>query len=328
MRIFTLLILFACVGPVVADPSYPLRSVDDLRRVEDRIHVVVARSLPATVSLYSKKIGSFGSGVVVSEDGLVLTAGHVVQGLEEVTVVFPGGEEFEASVLGSNLGRDAAMVRIREAGDWPFVPVAQSDPEIGDLVVALGHAGGFKAVRTPPVRFGRIRARDRKGFFASDCTLIGGDSGGPLFNLEGEVIGIHSNIAKELSQNQHTGIGNFLREWDTLLEEGNERGRLIINPMLDPERPVMGIVPSEDREGQLGVRISEVRRETPAAAADLRVGDIVLRIDETAIKTRKSLYVSVLDHNAGDEIQIDILREGNVMSKRLRLARLEDVNSN
>ena len=328
VRIFTLFLIPAFAGLVAADPPQPpLRSLDDLRRVEAQVQGVVEKALPATVSIFSSKVGSYGSGVVVSEAGLVLTAGHVVQGLEKVTVVFPGGEEVTGTVLGSNLARDAAMVRIDEKGPWPFAPIARKNSAIGDLVVSLGHAGGYDAVRSPPVRFGRVRARDRKGFIASDCTLIGGDSGGPLFNLAGEVVGIHSNIAKELSQNQHTGIENFRLEWDLLLEQGNERGVLIVNPMLDPERPVIGVLPSPDREGQRGVVIEEVRGESPAELAGLRAGDVVISINDFRIRNRKALYAAVLDHRAGDEIEIGLLRKGRSLNKTLRLARLEDVSS-
>ena len=328
VRIFTLILLLASSCSVAAEPTgSSMRSLEVLRRLERSVQKVVRESMPATVCLYSRKVGSYGSGVVVSEEGLVLTAGHVVQGLEKVTVVFPDGEEVPASVLGANLGRETAMVRIDEIGPWPFVPLARENPVIGELVVSLGHAGGFDAIRTPPVRFGRVRAMDRKGFLASDCTLIGGDSGGPLFNLSGELVGIHSNIAKELSRNQHTGIENFHQEWELLLQPGNEWGRLIVNPMLDPDRPVMGVILAPDESGQAGVRVHEVDPDSPAGLAGLERGDVIVRINDSAVRNRKGLYAEVFIHRAGDEIEVVILRKGRVLRKNLRLARYEDFSS-
>ncbi len=104
-----------------------------------------------------------------------------------------------------------------KTGSWPYAEVGTSKTlTTGDLVVALGHAGGFDPVRTPPVRFGRIITHQSNKFLSTDCTLIGGDSGGPLFDLNGKVIGIHSSIGTDLSSNNHASIEGFHQDWKKL----------------------------------------------------------------------------------------------------------------
>ena len=88
--------------------------------------------------------------------------------------------------------------------------------EAGDWVIALGHSAGFDAGRTPPVRFGRVISKGPGNFLTTDCTLIGGDSGGPLFDLDGKIVGIHSSIGVSLTNNNHAGIDGFREDWDRI----------------------------------------------------------------------------------------------------------------
>jgi serine protease Do len=314
----TVLSSFADTGP---------NSVKDLRKLEQGVKKVVEKALPATVSLYSKRVGSSGSGVVISAEGLILTAGHVVQGLEFVTVVFPDGEETKGKVLGTNLGRDAAMVQLEEKGPWPFVEVGDSeDLKVGDFVVTLGHAGGFDALRTPPVRFGRVGGTDRRGFLSTDCAVIGGDSGGPLFDLEARVVGINSSIAGELDANNHTGVANFKSDWDRLLA-GETWGTLQMNPLADPDRPVMGFLDGGPI-GQ-GVLVGEVVPFSPAASSGLRAGDVIERINGADMKNFGTLLRTMSEFEAGDEVSVEFLRGGDradLQKTKLRLARMGDVS--
>lgn len=323
VRTVTLTILAATLLPLSGTAETPVKSVEEVRLLEKTVKSVVAKALPATVSLYSQRQGSSGSGVIVSKEGLILTAGHVVQGMEEVTVVFPDGEEVQGKVLGANFGRDAAMVKLAEPGPWPFVEVGDSkDLAVGDFVVSLGHAGGYDAVRTPPVRFGRVVGKDRKGFVSTDCTLIGGDSGGPLFDLEGRVIGIHSSIGASLMSNNHTGVANFKDDWDRLLK-GDTWGVLAINPLVDPERPVIGFnVGGTVRQGVL---VGEVVPDSPASLSGLRPGDVVTRINSKRVRNFRGLLNTLSDYDPGDEITVSVLRGGQAQDHTLRLARLGDV---
>ena len=176
----------------VLQKSYP-RSVDDLRTIQQQVRRVLDRVMPATVGV---QIGSSaGSGVIVSPDGLVLTAGHV-SGKPNQNVVFlmSDGRRVRGRTLGLNHRIDSGMMKITDKGPWPYVPLAESsNVSPGQWVVATGHPGGYSEDRSPPVRLGRILfAND--DVLCTDCTLVGGDSGGPLFNMQAEVVGIHSRI--------------------------------------------------------------------------------------------------------------------------------------
>ena len=152
-----------------------------LKAVEAKVQAVVAKALPCTVALISKRTGAAGSGVVVSEDGLILTAGHVTRATgDELVVYFPDGKTAEATALGADYQKDSGMARIVDEGRYPFVELGESGTlEENQWCVALGHTAGYQADRTPPVRLGRILAERVGDFISTDCALTGGDSGGP-----------------------------------------------------------------------------------------------------------------------------------------------------
>ncbi len=198
-------------------------SADTLRDRQDKVSAVIQKVQPAVVCLIASgdtMIGS-GSGVVVDPSGLILTAAHVVDALApqgaDITIVFPDGRHSPAEILGRDRTRDAAMVRIKEPGPFPSVQLAPaSSVELGEWCVALGHPGGFDVQRGVPVRLGRVWKNNENAFYRSDCTISGGDSGGPLFDLNGQLIGIHSNIRLDITENQHVPINVFHDEWDRL----------------------------------------------------------------------------------------------------------------
>jgi serine protease Do len=271
--------------------------------------------------LVSESTGASGSGVVVTRDGLVLTAAHVVQGAEEMVVLFPDGKQARGKVLGANYTRDAAMVQIKEGGNWPFVGRGESGKlEIGAWVVALGHSAGFDPARTPPVRFGRVVAKGPGTFLTTDCTLIGGDSGGPLFDLQGRVVGIHSSIGGALNNNNHSGIDSFQEDWDRLLA-GDVWGRLSLNPFANPDFPVLGIVMGL---GGDGVPVEEVVPGSPAAKAGLRAGDLVTALDGQAIRKGQDLQLALARRKAGEAVEVSVVRGERTLKVKVGLVRRGD----
>ena len=219
----------------------PVGTIGDVRKLEERIAAVAKKAMSATVALISEDSGASGSGVITTPDGLILTAAHVIEGAESVMVVFPDGKQVTGKVLGANLSKDIGLVKIEEKGPWPYMERGTSKPlEAGDWVIAMGHSAGFDAARTPPVRFGRVVSDGPGNFLTTDCTLIGGDSGGPLYDLDGKVVGINSSIGQSLKNNNHAGVDGFKEDWDRLLA-GEVWGELQMNPFLNPERPFLGI---------------------------------------------------------------------------------------
>jgi len=196
--------------------------VEELRAIEKHVQKVVEKVMPAVVNL---KVGQGqGSGVIISEKGLILTAGHV-SGTpnKDATVVFPNGKSLKGKTLGQNTGIDSGMVKIVVEGKYPFLEMGKSSElKVGQWVVAIGHPGGFRPNRPPVVRLGRILYLDNiKGIIQTDCALVGGDSGGPLFDMQGRVIGIHSRIGgSAMTENIHVPIDTY-RQHFARLEKGD-----------------------------------------------------------------------------------------------------------
>lgn len=316
ITIFTILV----VGGLQAAPPR-IGSFSDLRELESKVKAVVEAQTDCTVSLMSPNSGASGSGVIVSADGLILTAAHVVEGSRQMTVIFPNGSQGQAKVLGSNFNRDAAMAKMIGTGPWPFAEVGESsDLEVGDLVVAMGHPKGYDPTRRPPVRFGRVMTKGDLEFVTTDCTLIGGDSGGPLFDLEGRVVGIHSHIAPNRQVNNHAGVSGFKKSWKKMLA-GKSWG-MLGGDGRDPNRPVLGIV-LQKSEG--GMTVLEAPEGSPAYAAGIRQNDLVVEIANLEIKDPDALSDVFADYQAGEYVPVIIYRNQKEETKTVRLGRLADV---
>ena len=297
----------------------------DLRKLSKKLVALSGPSAAATVSLVSTGGGGAGSGVIVNEEGLVLTAAHVVAALsDDVIVIFPDGKRVKAEKLGGDYDRDAAMVRITEEGTYPFVKVGKSkDLMRNEWCVAFGHPGGFDSMRTPPVRLGRVLGNGQ--FVTTDCAVVGGDSGGPLFDLKGEVIGIHSNIGSTLSENRHVPIGVFLGSWDEMIA-GKRTGARFAGgeQQVDPNRPVLGINlsgPAEDG----GVSLEGVMKNSPAEKAGLQAGDVVAEINGEAVDSPEQLIQVVGEYDSGETLKIAYRRGDQNKEVEVKLARLGDL---
>lgn len=315
-------LLLATLTSSLAAP--PVKTLKELQALQHKVSSVAQKVQPATVSLFSAKNGASGSGVIVNRDGLILTAAHVVRGAEEMNVIFPDGTEARGKVLGANYTRDAAMIQITGKGPWPYAPIGHSkNLKSGDFVVALGHAGGFDAVRTPPVRFGRVLATGSGGFINTDCTLIGGDSGGPLFDLEGRVIAIHSSIGLSLNINNHTGIDGFRRDWERL-KRGESWGKLGASTLEDPDNPVIGIYTGRTIGG--GVIVTDVVPNGPAHKAGLQRGDIIRSIAGEYIRNQRRLNAVIFQFKPGDSVKVEILRQRKTLTRKVVLGRRGELN--
>ena len=312
---------------LVASPmavAQAVNTVEDLRVIETKTEALGKKVMPCTVALISAKTGASGSGVIVQKDGLILTAAHVTDGAEEVEVVFPTGRQAKAKVLGSNFSKDIGMAQLEGEGPWPFATLGESDNlKAGDWVVAMGHSEGYDPARTPPMRFGRVVSTGPGNYLTTDCTLIGGDSGGPLFDLDGRVIGINSSIGEGLDNNNHAGIDGFREDWERLMA-GESWGELQLNPLANPERPVIGIMMGyELRDG--GVPVQQVTPRSPAAEAGIRQGDIIRSVDGAKVRGGRSLGLLLAKYSAGDEVTLGLQRGRDMLEKTLVLARQDQL---
>lgn len=223
-----------------------------------------------------------GSGVVVSADGIVLTASHVVEprgrNAPRLQVVFPDGSTYRADLIGMNRSADAAMLKIRDkprnGSVFPHAKLGVSDDlERGEWCFALGHPGGFKPERPAPVRLGRVLSVGHRTV-VTDCAIVLGDSGGPLFDMEGRVIGIHSMITEVIVENRHVAIDVFRRDGDRM-EAGESWGRLQARDDDLVETMFFGVTL---RWRHFTPEAAHVIAGSPADRAGIRRGDVLLSI--------------------------------------------------
>ena len=323
---------------------------DSLKERQAKVTDVVAKTRPAVVGIMAG-MGS-GSGVIVSADGLVLTAAHVVDaagdknGKNEVSIVLPDGREVKGKVLGRDRGRDAAMVQITEGKDWPHVDLAAAGTiKRGEWCIAMGHPGGFDPQRGAPVRIGCLWLDNEKAFYRTDCTVSGGDSGGPLFDLDGKVIGIHSSISMNLTENRHVPAGVFRDDWDRLkkgdvwgdskrvLSESNDlrqngddsqakpRRQPRRAPAFPDEPDVPETKPAAPAKGSVwlgvimentadGVTVSETVEDSPARKAGIELNDVITKIDGKPVGGTGDVANRVRQSSPGDKIKLTIKRDG------------------
>ncbi|MBN1588049.1 MAG: trypsin-like peptidase domain-containing protein [Pirellulales bacterium] len=226
---------------VEADKSDSVpKDLQALRAIETKFKKVAAESIKSVVGIEIRDTrgrSSRGSGVIVSRDGLILTAGHVAKRPgTKATFTMPDGKTYKGVSLGIHSSADAGMMKITDKGKWPCVKLAPKDEtRVGDWCVAIGHPLGYKAGRPPVVRMGRVLRVEARAV-QTDCPLIVGDSGGPLFNLDGKVIGINSRIGSPMSMNYHVPIDIFHDHWDRL-----KKGEVWVDATARDARPVKAV---------------------------------------------------------------------------------------
>ena len=283
-------------------------SIADLKDMEQQVKALVARVSPAVVEV---EVGNgSGSGVVISADGLVLTAGHVCGAAgRAVRFVFPDGKTAQGLTLGLNRTTDTGLMRITNRGVWPHAAVGDLEHgRVGDWVLALGHPGGFDRQRSLVVRLGRIIQLTPE-ILQTDCTITGGDSGGPLFDMHGRVIGIHSYISESMADNFHVPIGKFYAAWDQLVS-GETGGRSAARP-----RAYVG---ARGVDAADGCRLAAVDKPSPAAKAGLQKGDLVLTVNGRLIKAA-AFRRWVAEAEPGETLHLEIQRGDKVMALAVKL---------
>jgi serine protease Do len=298
--------------------------VADLKAMQDQVKTVLKKVMPATVGVLLGP--GAGSGVIVREEGIVLTAGHVSGKPEQsCTLVFPDGTRVKGKTLGYNKRMDSGMIKITDKppasvavnGKFPFVPTGDSTKlKRGQWLLAVGHPGGYRIGRTPPVRLGRV-LRAEGTLIQTDCALVGGDSGGPLFDLNGNVVGIHSRISWSLSANIHVPVNAFKDDWDRLAK-GEEWGGVFDFLSRPANQGYMGVVFDQDSDD---LKVAEITKDSPASKAGFKVGDVIVQIDNEKFEVRKDLMEFMKKKKIGDEVTVHLLRDDKPMKLTLKLGK-------
>lgn len=319
-------ILFLCAsfGMSLGVGAFPLNSKKAPESQEDLLEIQAAlqAALPvAEAATVCVDLGEgTGSGVIVSAEGLVMTAAHVSTAVgKEVTIIMADGTELEAETLGLMAETDAALIQITEklpeGAPFPSVEVNRGEEaELGDWVFSLGHSGGFNKERGAVVRVARL-VRMANDTVQTDGTLIGGDSGGPLFDMEGRLIGIHSRVGPQLPMNMHVPVRVFLDSWDRMMEsEFIGEGPFAQKPEVGKGFLGVGTEPVEG-----GLKITVVGKGSPAEAEGLLVGDVLERLNGEKTETKERLKELLAEMAAGDKVELEIIRDGEKKTVKMRL---------
>ena len=274
-----------------------------------------------------RKSSALGSGFIIDEKGIVVTNNHVIQDAEDIIVRVNGDQEYKAKVLGADPLMDIAVLQLET--DVKFTPVSFGDSDsarIGDWVIAIGNPFGLGGTVTA----GIISARNRsiglsryEDFIQTDASINSGNSGGPLFDMKGNVIGINTAI---LGRNGSIGIGFSIP---------SNSAKIVINQLIEF---------GETKRGWLGVRIQDVTKEiadvedlneargalvasvaenSPSEKAGIKAGDIILEFNNVKINQMKELPAIVAKTQVGKKVKVKIWRNKREIIKNVILGRLE-----
>jgi len=257
---------------------------------------------------------SLGSGVIVSADGYILTANHVVDGADEIKVALAkGGPEFTAKVIGADAPTDVAVLKI-SGKDLPIITMADSDKlEVGDVVLAIGNPFGVGQTVTMGIVSGTGRTalgiNQYEDFIQTDAAINPGNSGGALVDADGRLVGINTAIYSESGGYQGVGFAvpvNLARSvMERLIKYGKvTRGYLGVQlQSLSPELAEEFGFPDQD-----GALVSDVESGTPAAKAGLQNGDVIREVDGKKISDRDQLRLMISQTAPGTKVTLSILR--------------------
>jgi len=263
-----------------------------------------------------------GSGVIIREDGYILTNNHVVEGAERVTVVLQDRREFEAAVVGRDPNTDIAVVKV-EAKGLPVAPLGDSDRvEVGDWVVALGYplhlgstatAGIVSAKGRSPgvIRRNSEASAPLEDFIQTDAAINPGNSGGPLVNLRGEVVGINTAIASPTGYFSGYGfavpVALAERVAEDLIAHGVVRRPRLGAQIADVD-PADAEVYGLDRPA--GVEVVRLEPDGPGARGGLRLGDVIVAVEGEPVETTSRLMELLARRQPGEKVALDVVRYG------------------
>ena len=274
-----------------------------------------------------RKSSALGSGFIVDETGIVITNNHVIQDAEDIIVRVNGDKEYKAKVLGADPLMDIAVLKLET--DETFTPVTFGDSDnarIGDWVIAIGNPFGLGGTVTA----GIISARNRsiglsryEDFIQTDASINSGNSGGPLFDMEGNVIGINTAI---LGRSGSIGIGFSIPSnsakvvIDQLIEFGEtKRGWLGVR-IQDVTKEIADV---EDLKEAKGALVASVAENSPSDKAGIKAGDIILEFNGVKINQMKELPAIVAKTQVGKKVKVKVWRNKREIIKNVILGRLE-----
>jgi serine protease Do len=276
-----------------------------------------------------RRVNSLGSGFVIDAAGLVVTNNHVIAEADEVTVVFNDGSRLKADIVGRDQKTDLALLKVKPEKPLTAVKFGDSDKlRLGEWVIAIGNPfslGGSVSAGIVSARNRDINSGPYDNYIQTDAAINRGNSGGPLFNLNGEVIGVNTAIISPSGGSIGIGFAvpskTVVGVIDQLREFGETRRGWLgvrIQEVTDDIAETLGLKPAR------GALIAGIDDRGPAKPAGIEPGDVVVKFDGKDVKAMRDLPRIVADTAVGKEVEVIIVRKGKEERKTVKLGRLED----
>src|SRR4051794_19285928 len=267
-----------------------------------------------------------GSGFFISADGYVVTNNHVVEHAKTVQVTTDDGRTLDAKVVGTDPKTDVALLKVTEGGNFPHVPLAKASPRVGDWVVAIGNPFGLGGTVTAGIVSARgrdIGANQYDDFLQIDAPINKGNSGGPTFNLEGEVVGVNTAIFSPSGGSVGLAFAIPADTVQTVVSQLEKDGRV--------ERGYLGVqiqpLSKDLAEGlglstEKGALVGSTQDGTPAAKAGIKSGDVITAVNGDPVATAREVSKKVAGLKPGSKVEITYLRDGQERTATVELATL------
>jgi serine protease Do len=281
---------------------------------------------------YQQEIKELGSGFIISPDGYILTNDHVAGNAKEITITMTNGKSFAAKLVGTDLVSDISLLKIEGEG-FPFIPLGNSDDVIiGEWVIALGNPFGlFDISDKPTVTVGVVSAtgmnlrseegRYYRGMIQTDASINQGNSGGPLVNTAGEVIGVNAVIFTPNQGSVGLGFAIPINRVKSVITDLRKNGKVDRDfwTGLEVQNIDDRVLRYFDLSGKEGVIITEIRRGSPASRAGFQIGDVIVEVNGERITNESDVLSLVRSAKVGDILKIKILREKKSLMLNLPL---------
>ena len=270
-----------------------------------------------------------GSGFIISADGYAVTNNHVVKDADQVSVTMKDGTEYKAEVIGTDPKTDLALIKIDGEGKkFDYVAFTKGEPRVGDWVMAVGNPFGLGGTVTTGIvsALGRdIGSGPYDNFMQIDAAINRGNSGGPAFNLEGEVVGINTAIFSPSGGSVGIGFAIPASSAESIIESLKETGKVTrgwlgvqIQPVTDDIAESLGL---KDAKGAI---VADVTEESPALAAGVKQGDTILKIDGKDVSDSRDLSRKVAGIKPGDAVPLTVIRDGKTMDLEVKIGTMPD----
>ncbi len=264
-----------------------------------------------------------GSGFIISADGYAVTNNHVVQDADEVSIKMKDGSEYQATVIGTDPKTDLALIKIKAGRTFDFVKFAETEPRVGDWVMAVGNPFGLGG----SVTTGIISARGRDigsgpydDFLQIDASINRGNSGGPAFNLEGGVIGVNTAIFSPSGGSVGIGFAIPASTAKTVIASLKENGAVTRGWLGVQIQPVTAdIAESLGLASGKGAIVADVTEDSPALAAGLKAGDTILKLNGHEVADARDLAKQVAEIKPETSVPVSIVRNGKAMDISVKI---------